>query len=70
MRVNGTIKFFNPARGFGFIAPDDGGKDIFVHVTAIERSGLPALSEGDKVSFEVEEDRRGRGPQATNLQLG
>ncbi len=69
MPVSGTVKFFNAARGFGFIAPDDGGKDIFVHVSAIERSGLRALNEGDKVSFEVEDDRRGRGPQATNLQL-
>ncbi len=69
MPVSGTVKFFNATRGFGFIAPDDGGKDIFVHVSAIERSGLRALNEGDKVSFEVEDDRRGRGPQATNLQL-
>ena len=70
MAINGTVKFFNHSRGFGFIAPDDGGKDVFVHVTALERSGLPAIDEGDKVSFELEDDRRGRGQQATNLQLG
>ncbi len=70
MRRNGTIKFFNTTRGFGFITPEDGGKDVFVHITALERSGLPAPNEGDKVSFEVEEDRRGRGPQAINIQLG
>ena len=62
-RVNGTVKFFNHARGFGFIQPDDGGKDVFVHASALERSGVPALNEGDKVSFEIEDDRRGRGKQ-------
>ena len=55
-RVNGTVKFFNHARGFGFIQPEDGGKDVFVHATALERSGVPALNEGDKVSFEIEDD--------------
>jgi CspA family cold shock protein len=69
MRVNGTVKFFNHSRGFGFISPDDGGKDVFVHVTALERSGLPAVDEGDKLSFEIEDDQRGRGKQATNVQL-
>ena len=54
---------------FGFIAPDDGGKDVFVHATALERSGIPALDEGDKVTFEIEDDPRGRGKQAANLQL-
>jgi CspA family cold shock protein len=54
----GTIKFFNSAKGFGFIAPDDGGSDIFVHVSALERSGLTSLNEGDQVTFEVERDRR------------
>ncbi len=68
-RVNGTVKFFNHSRGFGFIAPEDGSKDVFVHVSALQRSGLPALNEGDKVSFEIEDDRRGRGKQAANLQL-
>ncbi|MGI9414157.1 MAG: cold-shock protein [Hyphomicrobiales bacterium] len=70
MRVNGTVKFFNHSRGFGFIAPKDGGKDVFVHASALERSGVPSVDEGDEVSFEVEDDPRGRGTQATNLQLG
>ncbi|HEX2256869.1 MAG TPA: cold-shock protein, partial [Afifellaceae bacterium] len=68
-RQNGTLKFFNADRGFGFITPDDGSKDVFVHISAIERSGLPQLAEGTKVTFETEQDRRGRGPQAVNLQL-
>ena len=69
MRQNGTVKFFNHSRGFGFIAPDDGGKDVFVHASALERSGLPILDEGDTVSFTIEDDPRGRGKQATNIQL-
>ncbi|MGI9382583.1 MAG: cold-shock protein [Methyloligellaceae bacterium] len=69
MPINGTVKFFNHSRGFGFISPEDGSKDVFVHVTALERSGLPALDEGEKVTFEVEDDPRGRGKQATNIQL-
>ena len=68
-RVNGPVKFFNHARGFGVIEPEDGGKDVFVHASALERSGVPALNEGDKVSFEIEDDRRGRGKQAANVQL-
>jgi CspA family cold shock protein len=54
----GTVKFYNGQKGFGFIAPDDGGKDVFVHATALERAGLSTLSEGQKVSFDTEEDRR------------
>jgi CspA family cold shock protein len=69
MSINGTIKFFNHSRGFGFISPEDGGKDVFVHVTALERSGIPSVAEGDKLSFELEDDSRGRGKQATNLQF-
>jgi CspA family cold shock protein len=69
MRLNGTVKFFNHTRGFGFIAPDNGEKDVFVHASALERSGVPALNEGDKVSFEIEDDTRGRGKQAANVQL-
>jgi CspA family cold shock protein len=65
----GTIKFFNAAKGFGFIAPDDGGADIFVHVSAVERSGLNGLNEGDQVSFETEHDRRSGKPAAVNLQV-
>ena len=69
MRQNGTVKFFNAQRGFGFISPEEGGKDIFVHITALERSGLHALDDGTKVTFAVEEDRRGRGLQAVNIEL-
>lgn len=69
MRQNGTVKFFNTSRGFGFIAPEGGAKDIFVHITALERSGLPALADGTAVTFEVENDTRGRGPQAVNIEL-
>jgi CspA family cold shock protein len=68
-RQNGTLKFFNNDRGFGFITPESGGKDVFVHISAIERSGLGAIPEGTKLSFETEDDRRGRGPQAVNLQV-
>ena len=68
-RENGTVKFFNHSRGFGFVQPDDGGKDVFLHASALERSGIPAVNEGDKVSFEIEEDTRGRGKQATNVQI-
>jgi CspA family cold shock protein len=61
----GTVKFFNSTRGFGFIQPEDGSQDVFVHVTAVERAGLASLHEGQKVSFEVASER-GR-PAATNL---
>ena len=56
--ASGTVKFFNADKGFGFIAPDNGGADVFVHVTALERAGIRGLNEGDLVSFEVEEARR------------
>ena len=69
MRENGTVKFFNQAKGYGFVSPENNGKDVFVHVTAVQRSGIPELSEGMKISFEVQPDKRGRGPQAVNLQL-
>lgn len=69
MRENGTVKFFNQAKGYGFVSPENSGKDVFVHVTAVQRSGIPELSEGMKISFEVQPDKRGRGPQAVNLQL-
>ena len=62
----GTVKFFNTARGFGFITPEDGSKDVFVHISAVEGSGLGHLTEGQKVSFDVEQDTR--GPKAVNLQ--
>jgi cold shock protein len=64
----GTVKFFNDQKGYGFIQPENGGKDIFVHVTAVERSGLNGLVEGQKVSFEIETDRRSGKPAAVNLQ--
>jgi CspA family cold shock protein len=70
MAINGTVKFFNNTKGFGFITPEDGSKDVFVHISALERAGLPPLNEGDQVSFEVEDDTRGRGKQATNIQMG
>lgn len=67
--ARGTVKFFNDAKGFGFIAPEDGGADVFVHVTAVERAGLPRLGEGDEVSFELEQDRRSGKMSAVDLQL-
>jgi len=68
MRQTGTVKFYNTQKGYGFIKPDDGGNDIFVHVTAVERSGIGALAEGMRISFETEPDKRGKGPKAVNLQ--
>jgi CspA family cold shock protein len=67
MRQVGTVKFYNGDKGYGFIAPDDGGKDVFVHVTALEKSGMGGLSEGIRISFETEPDKRGKGPKAVNL---
>ena len=64
--TNGTVKFFNTTKGFGFIQPDDGGKDAFVHISAVERSGLTTLNEGQKVSYEIETGRDGRA-SAVNL---
>ena len=61
----GTVKFFNTAKGFGFIAPEGGGKDVFVHATAVEAAGMHSLNEGDKVSFEIQPDAR--GSKAVNL---
>lgn len=62
----GTVKFFNTTKGFGFIAPEGGGKDVFVHISAVERSGMSSLSDGQKVSFDLEKDRQGRD-SASNL---
>jgi CspA family cold shock protein len=62
----GTVKFFNPAKGFGFIQPDDGSKDVFVHISAVERAGLGTISENDKLSFDVEKGDKGK-LAATNL---
>jgi CspA family cold shock protein len=58
LMIQGTVKFYNDPKGFGFIAPDDGSKDVFVHATALERAGLRGLVEGQKVSFDTQEDRR------------
>ncbi|CAM5338844.1 cold-shock protein [Mesorhizobium sp. UC22_110] len=67
MAQTGTVKFFNSTKGFGFITPDNGDKDVFVHISAVEASGLRTLLDGQKVSFEVEPDRKGKGPKAVNL---
>ncbi len=64
--ASGTVKFFNAQKGFGFIAPDTGGKDVFVHVSALERAGMSGLGEGQKISYEMEKDQRGR-ESAVNL---
>ncbi|MES1156448.1 MAG: cold-shock protein [Alphaproteobacteria bacterium] len=64
--ATGTVKFFNANKGFGFIAQDGGGKDVFVHISALERAGLRSLADGQKVSFDLERDRQGRD-SATNL---
>jgi CspA family cold shock protein len=61
------VKFFNAERGYGFIKPDDGGRDVFVHITAVERAGLKSLTEGQRISFDVEPDKKGKGPKAVNL---
>ncbi len=63
----GTVKWFNVTKGFGFITPDDGGKDAFVHLSAVERAGMAHLSEGQKVEFELVADRRSGKPAAENL---
>ena len=67
MAMAGTVKFFNAERGYGFIKPDDGGRDEFVHVTAVEQAGLKSLSEGQRLSFDVEPDKKGKGPKAVKL---
>lgn len=64
---SGTVKFFNTTKGFGFITPDDGASDVFVHITAVERAGLGSLVEGQKVSFDVVQDRRSGKSSADNL---
>jgi CspA family cold shock protein len=66
--TTGTVKFFNSTKGFGFIAPEAGGNDVFVHVTAVERAGMSTLVEGQKVSFEAVQDRRSGKVAAENLQ--
>ncbi|MGH1352174.1 MAG: cold-shock protein [Methyloligellaceae bacterium] len=63
---SGTVKFFNTTKGFGFIEPDEGGKDVFVHISAVQNSGMQQINEGQKLSYEIEQDRQGRSA-ATNL---
>jgi CspA family cold shock protein len=66
--IEGTVKFFNTTKGFGFIEPNDGSKDAFVHISAVERSGLSTLNEGQKVRYDLEKGRDGK-VSATNLSL-
>jgi cold shock protein len=66
--ATGTVKWFNGQKGFGFIQPDDGGADVFVHISAVERAGMHGLNEGQKVSFEVERDRKSGKNSAGQLQ--
>jgi cold shock protein len=70
MSQSGMVKFFNNDKGYGFIKPDDGGPDIFVHISAVQSSGLPGLAENQKITFETEPDKHGKGPKAVNLQIG
>jgi cold shock protein len=66
--TQGTVKFFDGQRGFGFIQPDGGGKDVFVHISAVERAGMRALNEGQKIAFDVVADRKTGKSSADNLQ--
>jgi len=65
--TTGTVKFFNNDKGFGFITPDEGGKDVFVHITAVKDAGMDSLNDGQRISFDTEPDSRGKGPKAVNL---
>jgi CspA family cold shock protein len=66
--TNGTVKWFNPTKGFGFIQPDDGGADVFVHISAVERSNLGSIQEGQKLGYELERDQRSGKMSAGQLQ--
>jgi CspA family cold shock protein len=66
--ATGTVKWFNPAKGFGFIQPEDGGKDVFVHISALERAGIASITEGQKLEYELAAGRDGRA-SAENLKL-
>ena len=63
----GTVKWFNETKGYGFIQPDDGGRDVFVHISAVERAGLRGLNEGQKISYDIENDKRSGKESAANL---
>jgi len=65
--ATGTVKWFNSTKGFGFIQPDDGGQDVFVHISAVERAGMRELRDGQKISYEVVADRRSGKSSAENL---
>jgi CspA family cold shock protein len=67
--TKGTVKWFNDQKGFGFIQPDDGGKDVFVHISAVERAGMRLLNEGQKIAFDVVADRRTGKSSADNLRV-
>ncbi|MBA8835166.1 CspA family cold shock protein [Rhizobium leguminosarum] len=67
--ATGTVKFFNEDKGFGFISSDSGSTDIFVHISALQASGIQTLRDGQKVSFDTEPDRRGKGSKAINIEL-
>lgn len=66
--TTGTVKWFNSTKGYGFIAPEDGGSDVFVHISAVERAGLGSLNDGQKVNYDLEKDRKSGKMSATNLQ--
>ena len=70
MAQTGVVKFFNAERGYGFIKQDDGARDVFVHITAVEQAGLKSLDENQKITFDVEPDKKGKGPKAVNLIVG
>ncbi|MEZ2127266.1 MULTISPECIES: cold-shock protein [unclassified Sinorhizobium] len=67
MATKGIVKFFNQDKGFGFITPDGGAKDVFVHISALQAAGLQTLREGQQVTFDTEPDRMGKGPKAVNI---
>jgi CspA family cold shock protein len=67
--ANGTVKWFNPTKGYGFIQPDNGGSDVFIHISAVERSGLSSLNEGQRISYDEEVDPRKGKTAATNIKV-
>jgi CspA family cold shock protein len=69
MPQKGIVKFFNSEKGYGFIRPEDGGSDLFVHISAVSQSGLVSLEQGQVVGYELEPDQKGKGPKAVNLVL-